>query len=80
MSLLEDTGLSNSVRIGECYQRNDATHFVWQVVELFTPRKDQPHARVSLVSDPSDRRLISVSALRDARLFRQIEHGKRDAA
>jgi hypothetical protein len=80
MSLLEDIALSNPVRVGECYQRNDATHFVWQVVELYTPRKEQPHARVCLTSDPSDQRLISVSALRDNRLFRQVIEDSRNAA
>mgnify|MGYP003659428007 FL=1 len=78
--IVEGKLVSNPVQIGDYYQRNDATHFVWQVVELFTPRKEQPHARVSLMSDPSDRRLISISALRDNRLFKQVERSGREAA
>jgi hypothetical protein len=48
-----------------------------EVIELFTPKGEQPHARarVSVAKHKSDVRLYSISALSDPRLFTPVPDG-----
>lgn len=62
---------TQTVEIGTKLRKKDTPEFVFEVIELFTPDGEQPHARtrVSIAKHCSDVRLYSVSALSDPRLF-----------
>ena len=59
------------VEVGTKLRKKDAPAFVLEVIELFTPEGEPPHARarVSMMKSNSDVRLYSISALTDPRLF-----------
>lgn len=57
-----------SVSRGQCFQKADGTGIVFKVIEL-VDRAHMPHARLSRLDNPSEERVIAVTALRDKRLF-----------
>ena len=59
------------LEVGTKFRKKDAPGFVLEVIELFTPDGEPPHARarVSMMKHNSDVRLYSISALTDPRLF-----------
>lgn len=64
-----------TVEVGTKLRKRDTPEFVFEVIELFTPDGEQPHARtrVSITKHSSDVRLYSVSALTDPKLFMPAE-------
>ncbi len=56
---------------GQKYQQTDSVS-VWQVVDLVKDAEGIIHARMIRVGDPTTRKTISVPALRDSRLYRQV--------
>ena len=62
---------SQVVEIGTKLRKKDTPEFVLEVIEMFTPDGEMPHARtrVSITKHNSDVRLYSISALSDPRLF-----------
>lgn len=66
-----ECGMRTTVVIGSKLRKKDAPDYILEVVELFTPRGDAPHARarVSITSHDLGVRLYAVSALEDHRLF-----------
>ncbi len=60
-----------NLEVGTKFRKKDAPDFVLEVIELFTPDGEQPHARarVSMARQNSDVRLYSISALTDPNLF-----------
>jgi hypothetical protein len=60
-----------TVEVGTKLRKKDTPEFLFEVIELFTPNGEQPHARtrVSITNHISDVRLYSVSALADPKLF-----------
>lgn len=65
------------VAVGTKLRKKDAPDFVLEVIELFTPNGEPPHARarVSIAKYNSDVRLYSISALADPRLFTPVVEG-----
>lgn len=63
--------MRQTVEVGTRLRKKDAPDFILEVVEMFTPEGERPHARarVSAAKHVSDVRLYSVSALADPRLF-----------
>jgi hypothetical protein len=63
--------MPQAVEVGTKLRKKDAPDFVLEVIELFTPNGEQPHARarVSIAKHNADVRLYSISALSDPRLF-----------
>lgn len=59
------------VQTGQKYQQTDATS-VWEVRDLTKDGEGIVHARLARVGDPSSVKMISISALRDPRLYRLI--------
>ena len=60
------------VRKGQRYCNADAAFIVWVVADLLEDGAGVPHARLRRVNDPNTTKTLSVSALRDARLYRFI--------
>jgi hypothetical protein len=69
--------MPQTVEVGTKLRKRDAPEFVLEVIELFTPNGEQPHARarVSITKHNSDVRLYSISALSDPRLFTPFGEG-----
>jgi hypothetical protein len=69
--------MPQTVEVGTKLRKKDAPEFVLEVIELFTPKGEQPHARarISVARHKSDVRLYSISALSDPRLFTPIGEG-----
>jgi hypothetical protein len=69
--------MPQAVEVGTKLRKKDAPEFVLEVIELFTPNGEQPHARarVSIAKHNSDVRLYSISALSDPRLFTPFGEG-----
>jgi hypothetical protein len=69
--------MPQTVEVGTKLRKKDAPEFVLEVIELFTPNGEQPHARarVSVTKNNSDVRLYSISALSDPRLFTPFGEG-----
>ena len=69
--------MPQTVEVGTKLRKKDAPEFVLEVIELFTPKGEQPHARarISVARHKSDVRLYSISALSDPRLFTPIHEG-----
>lgn len=63
--------MSNELEVGTKLRKKDCPEFVLEVIELFTPDGEQPHARarVGIAKHNTDVRLYSVSALTDPTLF-----------
>lgn len=63
--------MRTTVEVGSKLRKKDAPDYILEVVELFTPKGDTPHARarVRITSHDLGVRLYSVSALEDHRLF-----------
>jgi hypothetical protein len=59
------------VQPGQKYQQTEASS-VWEVVDLTKDGEGIVHARLLRVGDPTAVKMISVSALKDARLYKQI--------
>ena len=57
---------------GQKYQQTDGTS-VWTVTDLSTDAEGISHARLTRVGDSTAAKTLSISALRDPRLFRLIE-------
>lgn len=57
------------VLAGQKYQSIDATS-VWEIRELVKDAEGITHARMTKVGDSTAIKMISVSALRDARLYK----------
>lgn len=57
------------VAAGQRYQPTDST-VLWEVRELVKDSEGIQHARLMRVGDPTAVKTISVSALRDSRLYR----------
>lgn len=66
-------GASGDVRVGQQFQRADATGLVFEVVDAITSF-GPPHWRVRRVDDPTDLRVFARSALTNKHLFRAV-HG-----
>ncbi|MBI5165148.1 MAG: hypothetical protein HY985_14760 [Magnetospirillum sp.] len=56
---------------GQRFQTADSVA-VWEVRELTRDSAGVPHARLVRVGDPTATKMISVSALRDPRLYRSL--------
>lgn len=56
---------------GQRYQPTDSSS-VWEVREMVTDAEGITHARLMKVTDPTAIKMISVSALRDARLYKLL--------
>ena len=69
--------MPQTVEVGMKLRKKDAPDFVLEVIELFTPNGEQPHARarISVAKQNSDVRLYSISALTDPRLFTPVGEG-----
>ena len=69
--------MPQTVEVGTKLRKKDAPEFVLEVIELFTPNGEPPHARarVSVAKHNSDVRLYSISALSDPRLFTPVLEG-----
>jgi hypothetical protein len=69
--------MPQTVEVGTKLRKKDAPEFVLEVIELFTPNGEPPHARarVSVAKHKSDVRLYSISALSDPRLFTPVPDG-----
>jgi hypothetical protein len=65
---------AKQVNLGQRFQKTDGTDMVFEVVDLVDV-SGMPHARLSDVLDPSDRRVVSVDALFDRRHFRHAADG-----
>ncbi len=59
------------VKPGQKYQQDESTT-VWEVVELTKDGEGIAHARLTRVGDPTAVKMISVSALKDQRLYRLV--------
>ena len=66
-----DPEMEKTVGIGSKLRKKDAPDYILEVIELFTPNGEQPHARarVRITSHDLGVRLYSLSALQDTRLF-----------
>ena len=64
-----------TVEVGSKLRKKDAPDYILEVIELFTPEGEQPHARarVRITSHDLGVRLYSVSALADTRLFVPVD-------
>ncbi len=56
---------------GQRYQQSESTS-IWEVRDLTKDGEGIAHARLMRVGDPTAVKMISVSALRDARLYRLL--------
>ncbi|MDA0702182.1 MAG: hypothetical protein O3A96_02915 [Proteobacteria bacterium] len=65
---------TKQINLGQRFQKTDGTDMVFEVVDL-VDIGGLPHARLSDVLDPSDRRVVSVDALYDRRHFRHAVDG-----
>lgn len=59
------------VSVGQRYQSTDS-NAVWEVRELVKDAEGIGHARLMKAADPTVVKMISVSALRDTRLYRLL--------
>ncbi|HLN26092.1 MAG TPA: hypothetical protein VK558_19140 [Patescibacteria group bacterium] len=59
------------VQPGQKYQQTDATS-VWEVMDLTKDGEGIAHARLIRVGDSTAVKMISVSALKDARLYKLV--------
>ena len=51
----------SDIQPGQCFKQSG---IAWEVVD-FSPVNNIPHVQIMKVGDPTERKLISVSALRD---------------
>lgn len=56
---------------GQRYQPTDASS-IWEVRELTKDAEGIVHARLTRVGDPTAIKMISVAALKDPRLYKQV--------
>ena len=63
--------MSNKVKVGMKLTKSDTRDFIFEVMEVKTPKGNLPHARtrVSISYFDLGERLYSISALEDPRLF-----------
>ncbi|WP_142849688.1 hypothetical protein [Telmatospirillum sp. J64-1] len=59
------------IQQGQHYRKMDADS-VWEVIGLTDDREGIRHARLARVGDPSNIKMISVSALRDSKLYKLL--------
>lgn len=59
------------VQQGQKYRQADSSS-VWEVQDLVSDREGIPHARLRRVGDRTAVKMISVSALKDQRLYRFV--------
>ncbi|HXP97561.1 MAG TPA: hypothetical protein VN809_12670 [Telmatospirillum sp.] len=59
------------VQPGQKYQQTEASS-VWEVIDLTKDGEGIVHARLLRVGDPTAVKMISVSALKDPRLYRLV--------
>ena len=57
------------VQAGQKYQQTDSSS-TWEVMDLTKDGEGIPHARLTRVGDATAIKMISLSALRDQRLYR----------
>jgi hypothetical protein len=69
--------MPQTVEVGTKLRKKDAPEFILEVIELFTPSGEPPHARarISVAKHKSDVRLYSISALSDPKLFTPVPEG-----
>jgi hypothetical protein len=60
------------VQAGQKYQQTDSPS-VWQVMDLTKDGEGIAHARLLRIGDPTAVKMISVSALKDQRLYRLVD-------
>lgn len=60
------------VHPGQRYQKVDGSS-IWVVVELTTDGEGIVHARVTRFGDSTTVKMLSVSALRDARMYKLLD-------
>jgi hypothetical protein len=72
--------MPNVVKVGTKLTKKDAPGYLLEVIELWTPNNEHPHARarVSITSYDLGVRLYSISALEDPKLFRPLAEAKSD--
>jgi len=71
-------GRRRDVAIGQRYQPIDTTA-LWEVFELTKDAIGIQHARVVRVGEPTEVKMIAVSALKDPRLYRPLAEGGESA-
>lgn len=59
------------VQPGQKYQQTESSS-VWEVIDLTKDGEGIAHARLLRVGDPTAVKMISVSALRDQRLYKLV--------
>ncbi len=59
------------VQAGQKYQQSESTS-IWEVSDLTKDGEGIAHARLLRVGDPTAVKMISVSALRDPRLYKLV--------
>jgi hypothetical protein len=59
------------VQPGQKYQQAESSS-VWEVIDLTKDGEGIAHARLLRVGDPTAAKMISVSALKDPRLYRLV--------
>ncbi len=59
------------VQAGQKYQQSESTS-VWEVMDLTKDGEGIAHARLLRVGDPTAVKMISVSALKDPRLYKLV--------
>ena len=66
--------MRKTIEVGSKLSKKDAPDYMLEVIELFTPSGEPPHARarVSITSYDLGVRLYSISALEDPRLFVRV--------
>jgi hypothetical protein len=60
------------VQSGQRYQQAESSS-VWEVMDLTKDGEGIAHARLIRVGDPTAVKMISVSALKDARLYKLLD-------
>lgn len=60
------------ITVGDIFKKNDATTWIWEVDSIFKPIGHRPHARIARRDFPSEKRVFSISALLDKKLFARV--------
>lgn len=64
--------MTGEITVGMIFERHGAPHIRW-VIEALTHVGGIPHVYLQRIGDPTDVRLLSVSALADEREFHRVE-------
>lgn len=61
-----------AIEIGQRYEKVGCYNMIFEVVGFMTTRDGIRHARVELITDPSDLRTLSESVLADKSVYRLL--------